>query len=98
MYAAMISPVDKINIPARVGRSKVAHKVMMAVSAVLFITTCSTRREESQPVCWGPSESPESGLLGTIYGLSGAIESTTTRRDHTLTKRRAALELARLGS
>ena len=98
MYAATLSPPEKINIPARVARSKVAHKVMMAVSVVLFITTCSTRREESQPVCWGPSESPESGLLETIYGLSGAIESTTTRPDHTLTKRLAALELAGLGS
>lgn len=33
---------------------------------------------------WSSSESPESGLWGTIYGLSGAIESTAARPDHTL--------------
>ena len=37
MYAAKTSPEEKINIPAKVGRSKEAHKIMKVLNIVFFI-------------------------------------------------------------
>jgi len=49
MKAAKSRPEEETNTPARLGRSKLAHKATKLVKVILFINTYNAQRKESQP-------------------------------------------------